>query len=213
MMMNDDKNLIAHSLLQEVSGQAYTRSTAKLVKETNIDPNTFPSHYKLSLGRPIIDSHMYGNTDTTTSITGGTTLSTIDAVIDSVKDEKNHNDVKMIAKKLHKNKGRFLAAKIDKGYDHILSMMIEKHIKQGREVKGNIMVLDCSDGALHASTNTKDSGIVSYSSQVFHPDFFAHGISTASSNNILTYMNSLTDKTMATVFRLIIPILEQQALL
>ena len=33
---------------------------------------------------------MYGNTDTTTSITGGTTdsLTTIDAVVDSVKDEK-----------------------------------------------------------------------------------------------------------------------------
>ena len=50
--------------------------------------------------------------------------------------------------------------------------MVEKHVKKGRKVKGNIMVLDSSDGAVHASTNTKDSGIVSYSSQVFHPEFF-----------------------------------------
>ena len=125
-------------------------------------------------------------TYTTTSITGGTTLSTIDAAIDSVKDEKNHDDVKMIAKKLNKEKGLFLAAKIEKGYEHILSMMIEKHIKEGREVKGNIMVLDCSDSALYASINTKDSGIFSYSSQVFHQDYFADGISTANSSNILT---------------------------
>ena len=90
-------------------------------------------------------------------------------------------------------------------------MMIKKHIKKGREVKGNIMVLDSSDGAVHSSTNTNNSGIVSYSSQLFHQDYFADGISTASSSNILTWMNSLTDETMATVFPLIIPILEEQA--
>ena len=43
--------------------------------------------------------------------------------------------------------------------------MIKKHIKKGREVKGNIMVLNSSNGAVHSSTNTNDSEIVSYSSQ------------------------------------------------
>lgn len=129
---------------------------------------------------------MYGNTDTTTSITGGTTLSTIDAIIDSVKDEKNYDDVKMIAKKMNKEKCLFLAAKIEKEYAHILSMMIDKNIKKGREVRENIMVLDSFDGTVHSSTNTDNSGIVSYSSQVFHQDFFADGISTASISNVLT---------------------------
>ena len=63
---------------------------------------------------------MYGNTDTTNSITDGTILSTIYAVIDSVKNEKNHNDVKMIAKKMNKEKRLIVCAKIDKGYDNIL---------------------------------------------------------------------------------------------
>ena len=66
----------------------------------------------------------------------------------------------MIAKKLNKNKG-YLATKTEKWYAYyIISMMIEKHLKRGKEIKGNIMVIDRSDGDVHSSTNTKDSGIV-----------------------------------------------------
>ena len=43
---DDDENLLVHALLQEVSGAAYSRSTDKFVKETNIHPNIFPSYYK-----------------------------------------------------------------------------------------------------------------------------------------------------------------------
>ena len=118
----------------------------------------------------------------------------------------------MIAKKMNKER-LYLAAKIEKGYIHYISMMIEKHVKIGREVKGNIMVINSSDGAIYSSTNTKEAGNVSCSSQTFHQDYFAHGISPSSSSNMLTWMNSLTDETMATVFPLIIPILEQQAIL
>ena len=152
-------------------------------------------HYKLTLPCHKIELFRYGKTDINTpSITTGTSdsLTTIDVVIDSLRDEKNHNDVKMIAKTIHKEKGMYLAAKIEKGYVHFISMMIKKYIKRGREVKGNIMVIDSSDGAVHFSTNTKGAGIVSYSSQLFHQDYFAHGISSVSSNNIL--MDKLIDR-------------------
>ena len=98
----------------------------------------------------------------------------------------------MIAKKTHKEKEMYFAAKIEKGYTHFISMMMKKHIKRGREVKGNIMVIDSSDGAVHSSTNTKEARIVSYTSQIFHQDYFAHGISSVSSNNIL--MDKLIDR-------------------
>ena len=86
------------------------------------------------------------------------------------------------------NKDRwYLAAQIELGYTHYnISMMIEKHLNRGREVKDNIIVIDSSDGAIYSSTNTKDSGIVSYYSQLFHQDYFEHDISSSSSNNILT---------------------------
>ena len=94
--------------------------TTKIITETNIDHNTFPSHYKLNLKRQKIVPFRYDTTNTnTTSITTGTSdsLTTIDAVIDSVKDKKNHDDVKMTAKKLNKDKG-YLATK--KGKDTLI---------------------------------------------------------------------------------------------
>ena len=53
----DNENLVAHALLQEVSGVAYTRVTTKLINKTNIDPNVFPSRYKLTIDRPDIASY------------------------------------------------------------------------------------------------------------------------------------------------------------
>ena len=114
---------------------------------------------------------------------------------------------------MNKQKGLYLAAKFEKGYAPFISMMLEKRIKRGREVEGNIMMINSSDGAVHSSTNTKQAGIVSYSSKTFHQDYFQRCVSSSSSSNTLTWMYSLTDETMTTVLSLIIPILEQQALL
>ena len=89
-------------------------------------------------------------------------------------------------------------------------MMINQHLSSGRQLVGNIICIDSFDGALHSATNTKDNNIVSFNSQLYHRDFSLHGISTASSKNILTWMNSLTDETVATIFPIIIPIFEEQ---
>ena len=127
--------------------------------------------YKLTLPRPGIESFAYDKNYATTSssssssssIPTGTpdSLTPIDAIIDSVKDGKNNDSLKMLSKKLNMGKG-YLAAKIEKGYVHYIWMMIEKHIKRERKAKGNIMVVNSFDGDLHSSTNTKDSGIISY---------------------------------------------------
>ena len=45
--------------------------------------------------------------------------------------------------------------------------------------------------------------------QLYNPDYINDGVRSSSSNNTLTWMNSLTDETMETIYPLIIPILEQ----
>ena len=92
-------------------------------------------------------------------------------------------------------------------------MMVQKYLKRGREVKGNTMVIISTDGALHSFTDTKDYGIVLYSTQLYHPDYINDGVSSTSSNDKSTWMNSLTNETMEIIYPLIIPIFEQQALL
>ena len=151
----------------------------------------------------------YGKTDTnTTSSVAGTvdSLTSIDSVFNTVKKKE---DVKVLAKELNKSKG-FVAAKIEGGYRRYIIMMINQHLSSGRQLVGNIICIDSFDGTLHSATNTKDNGIVSFNSQLYHRDFSLHGISTASSKNILTWMNSLTDETVATIFPIIIPIFEEQ---
>jgi len=91
---------------------------------------------------------------------------------------------------------------IEQGYEQYLNIMIDKCLLMGWEVKGNILVIDSFDGAVHLSTNTRGSGIVSYITLLFHPDYFMHGVSSATSTYILTWMNSLTGKSRETLFPL-----------
>ena len=81
-------------------------------------------------------------------------------------------DVKMLAKNYEKYEGGgYEAGMIVGGYPFFLTLMVDHHVELDRLLEGNIMVLDGFDGAVHTSTNTRESGIVSYSSQVFHSSF------------------------------------------
>ena len=73
-----------------------------------------------------------------------------------------------------------------------------------------MLVIDSFDVAVHLSTNTQDSGIVSYSTLLFHPDYFMYDVSSATSTCILTWMNSLTGETREILFPLLIPIYKEQ---
>ena len=161
-------------------------------------------------------------TTATTSSTGGTTsspsvprtdcLKLIDDVVFSLSSTKDKQDLKKVAQIVSKEKG-YMMAKIEQGFENYLQRMIETFLLRGWEVKGNMLVIDSYDGAVHSSTNTRDSGIVSYSTLLFHPDYFSHGVSSASSSCILTWMNSLTGESRETLFPLLIPIYKQQQLL
>ena len=89
--------------------------------------------------------------------------------------------------------------------------MIEKHLKQGKELKGNAMVIDSFYGVIHSSTNTKELSLFLIAHRFFIQT--EQGISFPTSNNMLTWMQSLTNEKMEIIFSLIIPIYEEQKLL
>ena len=117
----------------------------------------------------------------------------------------------MLAKSYEKYEGGgYEAGMIVGGYPFFLTLLVDHHVERGRLLEGNIMVLDGFDGAVLTSTNTRESGIVSYSSQVFHSSFYEQNITTATSSNILTWMQSITDESRATIFPLVMDIYKQQ---
>ena len=99
---------------------------------------------------------------------------------------------------------------IEGEFSDYLTHMINNNIKAGRSVSGNVAIIDGYDGAVHVSSTNNEIGIVSYSSLLFHESFFVHGITTATSGNILTWMQSITDETRDTLLPLLIPIYESQ---
>ena len=221
---------LARDLLKEVTGKACHRLRTEIIKETNIDKSKLPSLYHLTKDRPTFNYETYfgdtatGSPTATTAATSSTTnvapvgssdtMKQIDDIFltvpNSIKNKNNNDDVKMVAKILAKEQG-YLVCKIKKGYEHYLNIMIDKYLMIDWKVQGNMMVIDSFDGAVHSSTNTRDSGIVSYSTLLlFHSDYYMYDVSSATSTCILTSMNSLTGETRETLFPLLIPIYKEQ---
>ena len=71
-------------------------------------------------------------------------------------------------------------------YSDYLLHMINNHIVSGRSLSGYVVVLDGYDGAVHISSTNNEIGIVSFSSLVFQESFFEDGLTTATSDIILT---------------------------
>ena len=95
-------------------------------------------------------------------------------------------------------------------YSNYLTHMTKDHIKSGRKLYGNVIVIDGYNGAVHTSLTNNKIGIISYSSLVLHESFFAYGISTATNNIILTWMQSISNKTRKVMLLLLTPIFERQ---
>ena len=104
------KQTVNHKLRREVTGTTYSRLTARLIKEINIDRLTLSTLHLLTKDRPKINSSVYlSNTDTDNSNTATATatatavgktdiLKCIDNRNRNIKKTKNMNDVKMVAK-------------------------------------------------------------------------------------------------------------------
>ena len=73
-------------------------------------------------------------------------------------------------------------------YSDYLTQMTDNHIESERSLSRNVVVLDGYDGAVHILSTNNEIRIVSFGSLVFDKSFYAHGIITATSNIILTWM-------------------------
>ena len=95
-------------------------------------------------------------------------------------------------------------------YSDYVTYMTNDHMKSGRSLSGNVVVLNRYNGAVHFSSTNNKIGIVSFSSLVFRESFFAEDVTTATSNNILMWMQSITNESRETLLPLLIPIFESQ---
>ena len=92
--------------------------------------------------------------------------------------------------------GQYKAGIIVGDYSDYLTHMINNHIESGISLSGNVVVLDEYNGAVHVSSTNNEIGIVSFSSLVFQESFYAYDIATATNDIILTWMQSITDKSI-----------------
>ena len=84
------------------------------------------------------------------------------------------------------------AAKIDGGYDAVVSNMQRKHISRGRVVEGgdggNVVIIDSIDGAEHLKSKKDITSVISFSSTMYAPQWVqSKTVTGGSSLNILTW--------------------------
>ena len=103
--------------------------------------------------------------------------------------------------------------KIHGKYDDYLEMLKAKHSRLGRELDGDIIVLDSYDGAEHRWTLKKKTSIISFSSQLFTPAIVNSGLSAAESVNILTWQQMIGDEKVCNLFPALEEIYERKKVL
>ena len=83
--------------------------------------------------------------------------------------------------------------------EHVVRMA-NKHIRKGRALSGDILVINSYDGAEHTNTKKGKTGIVSFSSQMCSTSTIKDGASTTKSMNILTWQQMVGDGNRKNVF-------------
>ena len=109
--------------------------------------------------------------------------------------------------------GQYKAGMIVGDYSDYLTHMTNNHIESRRSLSSNVVVLGGYDGTVHVSSTNNEIGIVSFSSLVFQESFFEDGITTATSDIILTWMQSTANESRKALLPLLTPIFESQKLL
>ena len=212
---DDDANDLAQYLLSTCTKTQFTDARSLL---EDVGVTSVPSHYKMTNNQPNMVTTFYGdkNKDKDLDTTPVDLIEKLERCVATNCEELNIKksvdnkdlDIKALTKRLHR--GEYKAGIIDGEYSGYVTCMINDHIKAGRLLSGNVIILDGYDGAVHVSSTNNEIGIVSYSSLLFHESFFVHSITTATSGNILTWMQSITDETRETLLPLLIPIYESQ---
>ena len=214
---DDDDDDLGQTLLRTLTKTEYTDIRIILEKQ---GVTTVLSHYMITTNRPEMTTLFYGkeNIDYNSATTTVDLLPQFDSCIETTRTECNikqsiqDKDININIKALTKRfrNGLYEAGMIVDDYSDYLSHMINNHIASGRSLLGNVVVFDGYDGAVHISSTNNEIGIVSFSSLVFSESFFEDGIITATSESILTWMQSITGKSSKTLLPLLTPIFESQ---
>ena len=85
--------------------------------------------------------------------------------------------------------------------------MLLKHRKKNKNLDGNIAIVNSYDGAIHSNSDKERCNIVPFSSQVFSIGTVSSGISTASSKNILTWLQFIGEEKFCNLLPVLGPIL------
>ena len=93
-----------------------------------------------------------------------------------------------------------IGARIAGGFKEHVVRMANKHIRKGRTLSGDILVINSYDGAEHTNTKKGKTGIVSFSSQMCSTSTIKDGASTAKSMNILTWQQMVGDENRKNIF-------------
>jgi len=84
-------------------------------------------------------------------------------------------------------------AQIEGGFSKAFKLMIESYLRNGRELKGKVIVLNCADGAAHTVRLDQETNMCLFNSQIWSKSM-KEEFSTASSLNIFMYLQINTDE-------------------
>ena len=180
---------MAVALLGEVTAGGYNRLRSLLVKTKWTDVKKFPSFYKLTQSRPRVDSTVVLPVQSAAD-----PIEENEAETDTVDDAFVSISLDDVMETLERSNEALACSRLYGSWRNYFDIMVSKHTKKNRNLVGNIAIIDSYDGAIHSNSDKERCNIVSFSSQVFSNGTVTSGISTASSKNILTWLQFIGEE-------------------
>ena len=184
------------AMLGESTRNGYYRIRKKNIDEFKIPPKNIPSYYQLATLRPKIESlylhHHY--VEGWSSNDHGTAVSRLSDDINSViVPHVNEIATPKVCLDFTEEVALFKTghagtiiegAKVEGNYEKVIMTMAKKHARNDRKLVGDVICLDCFDGAEHTRSNKRRVSLISFSSQLFDKNTIGNGSSTSASFNI-----------------------------
>ena len=210
----------AYSLLGNTARSGYNKIMRELLTEFNLCPKKLPSYHLLtSRNRPNIVPFIIPNSNELHSnsheITENIDIEDISEPHDepglqpkevlsassfvSNKPESLSEAIQAIWKS-KRVENEVIGAMIAGGFKEYVVRMANKHIRKGRTLSGDILVINSYDGAEYTNTKKGKTGIVSFSFQICSTSTIKNGASTAKSMNIFTWQQMVGDENRKNIF-------------
>ena len=180
---DEEDRQAAIALLSTCSRSDYTTIADSIMKQSKLPQDTMPSYYKMTKHRPNFFEYLLH----------------FDEMEDEPESEEEAENNQPILEEAESDHPIFvnqpvLVGKLEGGYEAGLKIMLEKTSKKRKfdeVIEGNeeLIVINSYDGAEHSKNHKSQTSLISFSSQIFNEKIIREsGYSTASPNNILTWM-------------------------